>query len=180
MSIYIGPSSPRHTVVTTHHDFVSVNPWFEMAITDRLYREFESDKLKYKIRNQLQDQFPALFRQQMLDTETWGILSKKIDSRVDDGISRVNQAVANKVSDLVENKDELSSIKTAVISETTRKYDNFQADLSRRSEEQERLRNEKIKSLEKQVEGIRSSQTYTFLGGSILGGVVGILASKWI
>jgi hypothetical protein len=160
----------------THTTFVTARDYsYEFDLTNRLY---ESDRLKYKIRNHITEQFPALFRQHMYSTETWAEMTRKINEQTSDNIARINRATEVKVAELVENKEELALIKNHVINDATLKYDDFQLSLSKRSEAAEAERSKRLGELESSLSSLRSSQIYTFLGGSVLGGILGFLIRK--
>lgn len=168
MSIVIG------TPVVTRHEFIRVNPWFDLAIADTLAREFESDRLKYKIREQINKEFPTLFRQHCYETEMWSSLRSRIDGHVSAGISQIQQATAEKVSALVENKEELSAIKNQVTTDINNKYDAFQRSLAMQNESAELSRNARLDKVEQKISDVKENQIWTFLGGAILGGVLGV------
>lgn len=165
MSIYIGTPT-----VVTQHEFVRVNPpLFELSVNKEL-------NLKYQVRDQINKEFPNLFRQYCIDSEMWNSLRTRMDSHVSGGIDQINRAVSSQVSNLVENKEELSSIKSQITADISRKYDSFQISLYRQNESAEIDRNTRLQKCESRLDDLRTGQIWTFLGGAILGGVIGFAA----
>lgn len=163
------------TVITPQSEFY---PWFEVAIIDHLNREFESERLKYKIRTQINNEFPSLFHQHCLHSEMWSSLRSRIDSEVTSGIDRINHATTTQVSAIVENKDELTSIKNHIISDVNKKYNNFQLSLITKNEVVEASRNLRLDKMEKEIDSVKSGQFWTFMGGAVVGGMIGFFSHK--
>jgi len=171
MSIVIG-------VPRTRNEFINIYPWFDLELLESINRQFESDRLKYKIRDHIKTEFPELFRNQCIDSETWTSLRNKLDSYVSSGIDQINTATNRHVSSLVDNKEELISIRVQIMSDIIKKYDSFQSALESKNYSAEKDRNYRVERCEKNINELKNRQFWTFLGGTILGGFIGFIAKS--
>ena len=159
-------------------DFVLYNPWFEFAVLNRIQRELDSDKLKYRIRNEITDQFPSLWRQHMNSESEWGRLRSKLDAHTDAGVSKINNAVDSKCAELLDSKQHFEPLKTSIFNSAMTKYGIFQSGLQTRFDDEEKARNARLVKAEKNIESVQSNQFWTFLGGAAVGIGLGFLGAN--
>lgn len=169
-------------------NFISYNPWFTLALEDRIGRIYDSDRLRHKIRNEINDQFPGLWRSHVnSDTEYRMFLNKistasdagvtRVNQTVDIGTARVQQATEMKVSELM-NSGSLEPLKSSILNTAMSKYAGFESTLSSQFNTNERLRNERLAQAEKEINDLRSSQVWTVLGSMVLGVGLGIFGMR--
>jgi len=144
MSIVIG--QPTTKIITTHQDFLAVNPWFELTVYEKVINS-----------QRLEDKVNSIFKKCCVNTKNWEALVSRLDAHVE-----------RKVSSLVENKEELREIRDKCISDINKKCNDYIAD----AEEQ---RNKRLDKYEEELESVKSSQVLTFFGGTFLGLFLGLI-----
>lgn len=160
----------------SEHDFVTYNPWFELSLRNRIDESLNSNNFRYKVRNEINEQFPNLWRNHVYNTTEWKTLETKLDSCADTGVQRVNSATERKVNDLL-NDRKFVDITTTVTDVALTRYQDFQNRLESKNTQAEKDRNVRLEKVEKELTSVRSGQWLTFFSGAALGlglGVFGI------
>lgn len=169
------------SVVTRHYDnehsFVLYNPWFGLALDSRFNDFLHSSRLRTRIQQESEIQFPTLWRKFVTNSYEYQKLVDNLNAEADKGINRVNQATERKVSQLMENGS-LEPIKTSIFDAAMQKYGLFQQGLSAKSDAADAARNQRLVDAENKIKSLEDGQWYTFLGGAIIGTGLGVFACK--
>jgi hypothetical protein len=161
--------------ITSYHyrdesDFLGVNPWFALAVDRRINDIYESHRLRNTIRDEVNNQFPTLFRNQALASSEWTQLTSKLDAHTATGISQINAATERKVTALVNDDAKFGELRSDISAAAIQRIDT----LHRSSDEDYKRR---LRELENSNESIKSGQIWTFLGGFAFG-VAAVLFKK--
>jgi hypothetical protein len=161
--------------ITSYHyrdesDFLGVNPWFALAIERRLNEVYDNHRLHSAIRDEMNNQFPVLFRNQALSSSEWAQLTSKLDAHTATGISQINAATERKVTALVNDDAKFGELRQDIQVAAIQRIDT----LHRSSDEDYKRR---LRELESSNESIKSGQIWTFLGGFAFG-VAAVLFRK--
>lgn len=154
-------------------NFIMYNPWFQMALENRISHVYESGRLREKIRSEMSDQFPTLWRNHMTSEAEYRALVGRLSSAADTGVARVQAATETKISEMMD-AGQLESIKNNVFNTAMSKYNGFQAGLHDSFKANERDRNERLAVAEKEISSLRGNQVWTVLGGMVLGIGMGV------
>ncbi len=153
--------------ITSYHyrdesDFLGVNPWFALAIERRLNEVYDSHRLRSAIRDEVNNQFPVLFRNQAMASSEWAQLVSRLDSHVSSGVSQINAATERKVTALVNDDAKFGELRQDIHAAVNHQI----IALQRTSDEDYKSR---LRALENSTESIKSGQIWTFLGGFAFG-----------
>jgi hypothetical protein len=168
--------------VTSYHytdeeSFININPWFHVALESRISRVYESERLRQKIRSEINDQFPALWRNHMAsDTEYRGLFNR-LSAATDADIVRVHRATDDKVNQLMENGS-LESVKSSIFNTAMSRYSRLDTELRDQFTTNERVRNERLVKAENEIKSLKSGQIWTALGGMAVGIGLGVLGMR--
>lgn len=162
----------EHRTYPSSNAFISHNPWFDAYLVSQLQNHLNSDRLKYKIRNEVDEritqQFPSLWAQQMVKEPTWLGLKAKLEDQTNLGVARVNSATDTRVNDLMSGSA-FEPLRSSIFNAAMNKYSVFEASLDARYSAEEASRNAKIQKVEADVREVQAAQWGTFFGGLALG-----------
>lgn len=158
----------------SHHDFISVNPWFERGVIDAIYGTYGKPRFESEVRKQIDAEFPRLFRDHFFHSELYQSVRSKLEQQTTEGIDRVRLATNLQVSALVDNKEALNEIKRQVCRDIEDKYRRFQSGLQEDFQRSEQQRNSRFVALESKLEEVEQRQAYTFFGGLAIGSAAGL------
>jgi hypothetical protein len=176
--------------------FITYNPWFDLALQSRVRKELASNSFKYRIRDEMNEQFPALWRHHMLSDPEWTRLKEKLNdhtnvsaaklnsiadnnmsrmqSAVDSCVGRLNSVVDMKSRELV-NSDQFEPLKSSIFNAALNRYQTLEDSLRVKNTQADEARNKRLDETEKELDKVQNRQALTFLGGSIFGAGMAIL-----
>lgn len=167
------------TIHIHHYDenaFISQNPWFELAVLSRIERQLDSDRLKHKIRDEMENRFANLLRRELQSEPLWNHFKGKLETTTMDGIARINHAVDIKAKELYEDK-QFTSLQTGIHNAAMERFDMFKTSLKDRQDLEERERNKRLEKMEARVRDFENGQSRLFWSGLVLGAGIGFGAS---
>ena len=147
MSVIINSNRNRFN---TADDFILYNPWFTLALDNCINSELESNRFKYKIRDEINNQFPTLWRSHMLSDPEWNRLKDKLNTHTDSCVQRVNTVVDNKVQELV-NSDKFEPLCSSINTAVQKKYQLLESEMKYKNRLEEESRNLKLTQLERKI-----------------------------
>lgn len=157
--------------------FISYNPWFHLALENRISRMIESDRLRQRIRSEMNDQFGTMWRNHVYNDVEYRNLVSRLTSTTDTSVARVQNAADVKVSELM-NNGQLEPIKISIHSAAMQKYAMFESYLQTQFDHNERNRNERLANTESDVAALKNGQLWTLLGGVAFGLGLGLFATR--
>lgn len=129
------------------------------------------------IRDEIDRQFPSLWRHHMLSDPEWTRLKDKLAEQTTHNIARINSATETKVSELLDSKD-FEPLKQKMFDTAMIKFDKLQRTFEDDFQHKEKERNERLQTLETKMRDTQNQTWIMFLGGTVFGLGLGFLAKQ--
>ena len=169
----------NHRTVIHHYnnedEFVDHNPWFLLAVENRLNSYLQGRILTERVDTRLEARFPALFMQHSADSRTFQALMDRMNLHVDGGITRINTATERKVTALVNDDAMFEPLRTQIYHDALANFRAQQNGFDAEFQSKERARDEKIRKLNDRVDNLAATNWLIFGFGLLIGSSVTIV-----
>lgn len=154
------------------NDFVTYNPWFDLAVRNRLSNYYD-DKLKYKVRDEIESQFPGLWLKQM--NPGFDALKSQLNDRAHvhlntlanetkTHVNTINHAAENKVQELM-NSPDFAPLKENITTALTVRYNSEEDHREQQFKKAEKNRDSRLNDLQSTINEVKTTSWLSFFGG---------------
>lgn len=165
---------------TTYHyvtedSFLTYNPWFRLALENRLDDLVRSGKMRDKIEEVVDRKFPALWHRHMSDSSAYRDILSRLHGETQEQVNRVRDAADAKVRELA-SSESMVPLREKVFNTAMQRYETFQNGLNNKFAENESNRNKQLKEMETKLDNLSTRNTFLTFSSIALG--IGLIYSK--